>query len=383
MLSWGALPLAFAAAQPVDQPRLQTELPNGVRIYAREMPSAGRAAIQMTASLAEISDDPSLHGLPHMIEHLAGLGRDRRLDERLESQGMLLVLSTNRDALSARIECRPEQARFALTCLLEVASSLEIDEAELEKERQILLQEMALDNPLLAFDRAAWSTLEGGADPMGTPEAFAAADPLVLAELHSRIFRGRRLAITMASPLPAKVMADRAAEVFGSLAEGDSRTVPERLTTQPDRPLAVQAPGAARALAVEGLDSRSSLAAYGAALAFGMKEPGLAVIYPPSLWRGFITLVHSDPKALERLDRLSGPEAEWYAYQGREQLRRWTRRLEADPVQFVEMQGRFSIQSPSYGVDDLVREASLLDWRQVRDALPRFRPGRVIEVKGA
>jgi hypothetical protein len=374
---------ALPGFQPISQPRIQTELANGVRVYAETMASEGQASVQMTVSLAEISEDPALYGLPHMIEHLAGLGRDRKLDERLERQGMLLTLSTTRDALFARIDCRPEQYAYALACLYEIASPLEIDEDELARERAILLQEIALDNPLLAFDRTAWQTVEGGQDPMGNAKAFEDATVSQLEELHARMFRGRRLAVTLAGPLPANVMADRAGATFAALAEGDERTVPERLTVLPDKPLTAPQAGGARALAVEGLDSPESLAAFAAGMAFAQKQPGLTVIYPPSLWRGFITLVHRDPAELEAIDRLTGEEANWYAFQGREQLRRWVNEMMKSPSQLAAMQGLFSVQSPTYDVHRLREDLNRLTWQSVRNAMARFRPGRVLEVRGS
>src|SRR3954462_7605257 len=130
-----------------------SSLSNGLTIVTDPMANLESAALGVWVGTGSRNERPRQMGLSHLLEHMALKGKTRRsarqIAEEIEAVGGYLNAYTGREqtAFHARI-LKPDVA-LALDILSDILTHPTFEQVELERERQVVLQELgqAKDTP--------------------------------------------------------------------------------------------------------------------------------------------------------------------------------------------------------------------------------------------
>ena len=150
-----------AATAPV-----QTMLPNGVRALVLPMPERQTAAVSVFVRCGSQHEPRVLNGIGHVVEHMVFKGTRTRDAARInldaESLGAEVNAHTDKDHSAFHLHGLAADATRFVQLLADLLLAPTFPADELERERQVLLQEFAEDedDPMATayrlFDHAAW-----------------------------------------------------------------------------------------------------------------------------------------------------------------------------------------------------------------------------------
>ena len=130
-----------------------TRLANGLTVAIDPMPGAQSAAIGLHAFVGSRSEPDGKGGLAHLVEHMVfkgARGRDARaIAEAIEDVGGTLNAWTSRDQTSFHARTLAPDVGLALELIADLVRAPKLDEAELEREKLVILSELGecLDAP--------------------------------------------------------------------------------------------------------------------------------------------------------------------------------------------------------------------------------------------
>ena len=198
-----------AATAPV-----QTTLPNGVRALVLPMPERQTAAVSVFVRCGSQHEPRVLNGIGHVVEHMVFKGTRTRDAARInldaESLGAEVNAHTDKDHSAFHMRGLPPHALEFLPMLADLLLAPTFPADELERERQVLLQEFAEDedDPMATayrlFDTACY-----GLHPLAQPaigrraniERFTRDD---LVAWTARQFTAANTVVAAAGPLDAE-----------------------------------------------------------------------------------------------------------------------------------------------------------------------------------
>jgi predicted Zn-dependent peptidase len=130
-----------------------TRLANGLTIAIDPMPGAQSAAIGLHAFVGSRSEPEGKSGLAHLVEHVvfkgAGGHDARAIAEAIEDVGGSLNAWTARDQTAFHARTLAPDVGLALELIADMVRAPKLDEAELEREKLVILSELGecLDAP--------------------------------------------------------------------------------------------------------------------------------------------------------------------------------------------------------------------------------------------
>ena len=130
-----------------------TRLANGLTVAIDPMPGAQSAAIGLHAFVGSRSEPDGKGGLAHLVEHMVfkgARGRDARaIAEAIEDVGGILNAWTARDQTAFHARTLAPDVGLALELIADLVRAPKLDEAELEREKLVILSELGecLDAP--------------------------------------------------------------------------------------------------------------------------------------------------------------------------------------------------------------------------------------------
>ena len=231
-----------------------TRLANGVTVAVDAMPGAQSASIGLYAAVGSRSEPDNRGGLAHLVEHMvfkgAG-GRDARaIAEAIEDVGGSLNAWTARDQTVFHARTLAPDVGLALELIASLVRSPRLDEAELEREKLVILSELGecLDAPDdLIHDRLFEAAF--GAQPLARPvlgrePSIRAVTRADCAAWLSEQYRPDRLVIAAAGKVDPGHILNLAEALFGDLARGDAPPIAPAIFeggVRPDRRASEQA----------------------------------------------------------------------------------------------------------------------------------------------
>jgi len=152
-----------------------TTLDNGLPLYRIPIPGARSLTILVAFDAGARSERPEENGMAHFLEHLVFKGGERyptyrEVNQAAEAIGAVLNAYTSHDLVAFHITARAERGPEAADLLSDFVARPRIDPEELERERGVVVQEIARahDQPSVVaehlIDRAAF-----GEHPLGRP----------------------------------------------------------------------------------------------------------------------------------------------------------------------------------------------------------------------
>src|SRR5918997_3338445 len=152
-----------------------SSLPNGLPIHRLELDGIRAATVLVAFDAGARTERPEENGMAHFLEHLVFKGGQkygdyRKVNETAERMGAVLNAYTSHVFVAFHITCRAEVVGEAIDLLTDFVGRPRIDAGELDRERGVVIQEIARanDQPSVVaehlIDRAAF-----GDHPLGRP----------------------------------------------------------------------------------------------------------------------------------------------------------------------------------------------------------------------
>ena len=230
-----------ATFQPVTAISSAT-LANGMPLYRIAVPGTRAVTILVAFDAGARTERPQENGMAHFLEHLVFKGGEkyptyRAVNEAAEGIGAVLNAYTSHDLVAFHITARAERAPEAADLLTDFVGRPGIDAGELDRERGVVVQEIARadDQPAAVaehlIDEAAF-----GQHPLGRPvlgpaehirETFTRAGIIAFRSRRWSPGRGAAFAVGNLGSLPA----DGALEEL--FARFQARPAPERYEPAP------------------------------------------------------------------------------------------------------------------------------------------------------
>ena len=156
------------------------ELPNGIRIIHKQISNTKIAHVGIMLDIGSRDETPEEQGIAHFWEHMAFKGTKKRksfhIINRLDSLGGELNAYTTREKICFYASVLDNHLDKAVELLADITFNSTFPEKEIEKERMVILEEMAMyrDTPEDAiqddFDELVFHNHPLGSNILGTIE---------------------------------------------------------------------------------------------------------------------------------------------------------------------------------------------------------------------
>src|SRR5690606_4801164 len=210
-----------------------TTLSNGLRVVSHHMPHLETISLGVWVAAGARHESEHEHGISHLLEHMAFKGTRRRtarqIAEEIEQVGGELNAATSLEMTAYYARVLKGDEAVALDILADILQNSTFSEEELEREREVILQEIAgiQDSP----DEIAYDLVQDAAYPgqaVGRPIIGTRASVARLTSTDLRTFlRTRylapRIVISAAGAIEHASLARHAEALFGGLNGGDSQ----------------------------------------------------------------------------------------------------------------------------------------------------------------
>ncbi|OWV71792.1 peptidase M16 [Rhizobium sp. R634] len=164
-----------------------TRLKSGLTVVTETMPHLESVALGVWIKSGSRNETLDEHGIAHLLEHMAFKGTARRtarqIAEEIEDVGGEVNAATSTETTSYYARVLKDHVPLAVDILADILTESAFEEEELEREKQVILQEInaANDTPDdVVFDRfseAAYRDQTLGRPILGTPESVVSFTP--------------------------------------------------------------------------------------------------------------------------------------------------------------------------------------------------------------
>ncbi len=209
-----------------------TRLANGMRVVSQNMPHLGTVALGVWVASGARHEREHEHGISHLLEHMAFKGTARRtaqdIAEEIEQVGGELNAATSMDATAYYARVLKNDMGLALDILADILQNPLYSESELEREREVILQEIAAtrDSPDdIVYDLAqdaAFPEQSLGRPILGTPESVAGFTSQHLRAFLASRYTASRMVLSAAGNVDHEELVRHAEALFGGLHEGEA-----------------------------------------------------------------------------------------------------------------------------------------------------------------
>ncbi|MBP2217553.1 pitrilysin family protein [Arthrobacter sp. CAN_C5] len=232
-------------------------LPGGVRVLTEAMPGQRSATIGFWVGVGSRDEAAGQHGSTHFLEHLLFKGTTRRtaldIAEAFDEVGGECNAATAKEHTCYFARVLDADLPMAIDVIADMVTSAVIDADELEQERDVILEEIAMDSDDPA-DVAHEEFVEAvlGSHPLGrpiggTPEAIKAVPRESVLDHYRRYYRPSELVVTAAGGLDHEVVCSLVLDALrtaGWTLDEDALPVARRS----DTPVAIESTGGIRVI---------------------------------------------------------------------------------------------------------------------------------------
>jgi predicted Zn-dependent peptidase len=180
-----------------------SSLPSGLPIHRIEIDGTRATTVLVAFDAGARTERPEENGMAHFLEHLVFKGGEkyddyRKVNETAERMGAVLNAYTSHDLVAFHITCRAEVVGEAIDLLTDFVGRPKIDAEELDRERGVVIQEIARanDQPSVVaehlIDRAAFGDHPLGRPVLGPEEHLRAFTREAIVAFRSRQWAGAR-----------------------------------------------------------------------------------------------------------------------------------------------------------------------------------------------
>ena len=204
-----------------------TTLSNGFRVVTEHMPHVKSAALGVWVSAGSRNETLPEAGLSHMLEHMAFKGTTRRtargIVEEIEDVGGDLNAYTDYEMTAYQARVLAEHVPLALDIIADILRDSSILPEEIERERQVILQEIGERNDMPSM--VAMETLQEIAFPdqplgrpiIGSPESVMSFERDVIDGYMKRHYVPSRMILSAAGFVDHDAIVRDAERLFGDM----------------------------------------------------------------------------------------------------------------------------------------------------------------------
>lgn len=189
----------------------KTKLENGMRLVTESVP--GRASVHLGLHLLWGSRNEPEHmaGAAHLIEHMVFKGTHIRsaydLVKEIEAVGGEIGASTGKEMTSYTVQCLAKDLELGVDLLADLCLNADFKEEEFEKERDVVLSEIAMSNENfeeLVFDYAFEDAF--GKNPLARPiigsiESVKSIKCAELFDLYKSAYKPERMLLSVSGEI--------------------------------------------------------------------------------------------------------------------------------------------------------------------------------------
>ena len=207
-----------------------TTLPNGLRVASDRMDSVETVSLGIWAGVGTRHETEEHNGVAHLLEHMAFKGTKRRnaleIAQEIESVGGILNAYTGREQTAYYAKMLAPDMPLAIDVLADILQDSVYDEAELERERAVVLQEIgqAEDTPddiiFDHFQEAAFPDQPMGWPTLGRAEIIGKLPRDVVAGYLASRYRPEQMIVAAAGQVEHDRLVDLAARLLDRLPTG-------------------------------------------------------------------------------------------------------------------------------------------------------------------
>ncbi len=207
-----------------------TTLPNGLRVVTDRMPTVESVSLGVWVRAGTRYERPQVNGVAHLLEHMVFKGTERRsareIAEAIEAVGGNTNASTSRETTAYYAKVLKNDAGLAVDVLADILQHSLFDDAELGRERSVVLQEIgqAHDTPddvvFDHFQSTAFPDQPLGRPVLGKSEIVANMSRDAIVSFRDTHYRTGRMVVAAAGNIEHEQIVDHAAQVFGALQNG-------------------------------------------------------------------------------------------------------------------------------------------------------------------
>lgn len=204
-----------------------TTLKNGLRVITDTVETVESVAIGVWAGVGTRHENMAHNGVAHMVEHMLFNGTPTRsakdIVQQVESVGGQMNAYTSRELTAYYVHLLKEDVPLALDVLSDMIQRATFPDADLEKERGVIVQEIGMcsDTPDdLVFDlyqETAYPDQALGAPILGTAAIVEGMKKETLFDYVHRFYTPQKLVISAAGNISHEKMIDLATRLFVDL----------------------------------------------------------------------------------------------------------------------------------------------------------------------
>ncbi len=204
-----------------------SELPGGLRVVSDSMDSVETVSLGAWVEVGTRDEDASINGISHVLEHMAFKGTERRgpkqIAEEIEAVGGHLNAYTSREHTAYFAKVLKEDAPLAVDIIADILQHSVIDEAELAREQDVIVQEInqSFDTPddvvFDYFQETAFPDQAIGRPVLGTVDLVRSMTPDILLGYMASHYSGPRIIFAAAGNISHDLLAGLLEDAFCSL----------------------------------------------------------------------------------------------------------------------------------------------------------------------
>lgn len=204
----------------------KTTLANGLRIVTITMPHTYSVGVGFYMSIGSRYEQPETAGAAHFIEHMLFKGTARRpspeaIAQEIEGHGGLFNASTSQEMTVLWAKMQYSHLTLALDVLSDMLRHSLLLEAEVEKERRVILEELisSQDIPeelvMLALHDLTWPNHPLGWDVAGTPASVQGLSRAALLDYLQHSYGPANTVISVAGNVQHQQVVDQVDSLLG------------------------------------------------------------------------------------------------------------------------------------------------------------------------
>ncbi|WP_152045007.1 M16 family metallopeptidase [Aureimonas psammosilenae] len=217
-----------------------TKLSNGLTVATEVMPALESAALGVWVKAGARDETEGEHGIAHLLEHMAFKGTSRRtarqIAEEIEDVGGELNAATSVETTSYYARVLKEDVPLAFDILSDIMLDSKFDEEELEREQQVILQEIgaAEDTPDdIVFDHFQETAFQDqiiGRPILGTRDTVRSFTPDRLRSYLARHYSPERIVVSAAGAVDHDAVVRQIEAAFGRMPRSELDMAAQRPT---------------------------------------------------------------------------------------------------------------------------------------------------------
>jgi predicted Zn-dependent peptidase len=207
----------------------KTILRNGVRLIASSMKDAQSLALGIWAHTGSRNEVPEYSGISHYLEHLVFKGTRnyscQQIKESIEGKGGSINAFTSEEATCYLVKLPAKYLELALDILSDMVLNPVFPEAEIEKERTVILEEIKMYKDLPQsyvyelLDELLWPEQPLGRSILGTVESVNRIKKVDLENYRKKQYTSPNIVISAAGKIDFPRLSALVNKKFSALAE--------------------------------------------------------------------------------------------------------------------------------------------------------------------